>query len=67
MNPYPAHRMTPVSRRAELCAILALGLRRLKPRDARQIAENHGESSLHFPPEQSVCHRANDGETHDHA
>ena len=51
-------------RRAELCKILARGVLRLKLRDAAQIAEDLGESSLHFPPEQSGRH-ANDGETHD--
>ena len=51
-NPYPAHRMTPVTRRAELCAILALGLRRLKLRNSDQVYDDTGESSLHFPPDQ---------------
>lgn len=52
MNPYPAHRMTPAERRTELCAILALGLRRLHLRDTRQLSDDTGESSLHSPPDQ---------------
>ena len=52
MNPYPAPRMTPVARRAELCAILALGLRRLKLRNSGEVSDHTGESSLHFPPGQ---------------
>ena len=52
MNSYPAHRMTPVTRRAELCAILALGLRRLKLRNTGEVSDNTIESSLHFPPDQ---------------
>jgi hypothetical protein len=52
MNPYPAHRMTPVTRRAELCAILALGLRRLKLRNSGEVSDDTGESSLHFPSDQ---------------
>ena len=51
-NTYPAHLMSPTTRRAELCAILALGLRRLKLRDTRQVSDNTGESSLHTPPDQ---------------
>ena len=51
-NPYPAHSMTPVTRRAELCAILALGLRRLKLRSTGEVSDVTGESSLHYPPDQ---------------
>ncbi len=42
----------------EVCTLLANGLLRLRSRDAEHIATNlgvHGESSLHTPPEQSVC------------
>lgn len=52
-NPYPASRMTPAERRAELCRLLALGLIRLHMRDSPQVFETDGESSLHFPPDQS--------------
>lgn len=51
-NPYPAHLMSPTTRRAELCAILALGLRRLHLRDTCQPSDGTGESSLHSPPDQ---------------
>ena len=51
-NPYPAARMTPVTRRAELCAILALGLLRLKLRNSSQLSDHTGESSLHYSPDQ---------------
>ena len=64
-NPLSPTLMSQKERRAELCAILARGVLRLKMRDAGQIVEDLGESSLHFPPEQSVCRHANDGETHD--
>jgi hypothetical protein len=55
MNPYPAHLMTPQERRRALCAILAFGLIRLhqRQRDSGQRSDQTGESSLHFPPEQS--------------
>jgi hypothetical protein len=54
-NALPAHLMTPQERRRALCAILALGLIRLhqRQRDSSQLSEVTGESSLHFPPEQS--------------
>lgn len=62
-NPLSPALMSPAERRAALCAILALGLLRLKVRNAGQIAENTGDSSLHIRPEQSVCRNATDGET----
>ena len=37
MNPYPASRMSPAERRAELCQILALGLRRLWARQSSGV------------------------------
>ena len=52
MNPYPAPLMSPTARRAELCAILALGLRRLRLRNSGQVSDGTGESSLHSPPDQ---------------
>ncbi len=53
MNPYPAALMKPLERRAELCAILARGLCRLRMNDAMQLSSVDGESSLHFAPDQS--------------
>ena len=52
MNPYPAHRMKPLERRAELCTILALGLRRLRARNASELSAITGEISLHSLPDQ---------------
>ena len=52
MNPYPARLMPPADRRAALCAILALGLRRLHLRDTAQLSDSTGERSLHSPPDQ---------------
>ena len=52
-NPYPTALMSPTARRAELCAILALGLIRLRMRDTMQHSDDTGESSLHFPPDES--------------
>ena len=57
-NPLSTTLMSPKERRAELCAILARGVLRLKLGDASQLADNHRESSLHFPPEQSGSHHA---------
>lgn len=42
----------------EVCSILARGLVRLHSRTVEEIErdrQNHGESSLHFTAEQSVC------------
>jgi hypothetical protein len=58
VNPMSPTLMSVAERRAELCTILARGVLRLKLRDASQIAEDLGESSLHIPPEQSVCRHA---------
>ena len=52
MNPLPAHLMSPSERRAEVCRLLALGMRRLHARNARQLSDHTGESSLHFSPDQ---------------
>ena len=51
-NPYPTHLMSPAERRAELCAILALGLLRLRMAANGEVPDGTGESSLHFPPDQ---------------
>lgn len=53
MNPLSPFHMTPAERRAELCRILASGLVRLMQRQSSQLSDGTGESSLHFPPEQS--------------
>jgi hypothetical protein len=51
-NPLPPEKMTPAQRRAELCGLLALGLRRLHIRDAAQLSDETGESCLHYPLDQ---------------
>ena len=53
MNPYPTGLKSPQERRRELCAILALGMIRLRMRDIMQHSDDTGESSLHFPPDES--------------
>ncbi len=52
-NPLSPFHMTPAERRAELCRILALGLVRLLQRQSSELSDGNGESSLHFPPDQS--------------
>ena len=52
-NPLSPAKMSPIERRRELCAILALGLIRLRMRDNTQHFDETGESSLHFPPDES--------------
>lgn len=52
-NAYPASRMSPVERRAELCRILALGVVRLQLRQSSIELPTDGESSLHFGCDQS--------------
>jgi hypothetical protein len=37
----------------EIAEILALGLQRLLARQSSQLSAERGESSLHFPPDQS--------------
>ncbi len=62
-NPLNPVHMRPLERRAELCGLLALGLIRLRIGDTAQVSVEHGESSLHSPPEQSAhatpTHRRN--------
>lgn len=53
MNPLSPLHMAPAERRAELCRILALGLVRLMQRQSSELSDRTGESSLHFPPDQS--------------
>ncbi len=52
-NPLPPATMTPRERRAELCALLALGLIRLRMREQGQHVEETGEFPLHNSVEQS--------------
>jgi len=52
-NPLPPANMTPRERRAELCALLALGLIRLRMREQGQHIERTGEFSLHNSGDQS--------------
>ena len=52
-NPLHPDRMTPAERRAELCAILARGILRLRLRDATHVTGEKEKFGLHFPPDQS--------------
>jgi hypothetical protein len=49
-NALSPDQMTAAERRAELCALLVLGLVRLHGR--REVSENTGEGCLHFPSDQ---------------
>ncbi|AEM40087.1 hypothetical protein KvSKV_03310 [Ketogulonicigenium vulgare] len=51
-NPLPPDQMTPGERRAELCGLLALGLVRLRMREAGEVSDKSGERCLHYPPDQ---------------
>jgi hypothetical protein len=51
MNPLHPRHMRPLERRAELCAILARGLVRL--RQSSELSDGTRESSLHLPPDRS--------------
>ena len=46
-NPLPPDQMTPAERRAELCALLALGLVRLLQRERGEPSDETGEIRLH--------------------
>ncbi len=52
-NPLPPANMTPAERRAELCALLAHGLIRLRMREQGQLFAKHGEFPLHNSLDQS--------------
>jgi len=52
-NPLDPRHLTPQDRRAELCAILAFGLLRLRLHQSTAVFEHVGESSLHYSPDQS--------------
>lgn len=53
-NPLSPFLMSPAERRIELCALLALGLIRLRMRDRSEVSGDIGESSLHIQPGQSA-------------
>jgi hypothetical protein len=52
-NTPPPEQMLPAERRAELCGLLALGLIRVRLRDAAQLSAGNGEFPLHNSPDQS--------------
>ena len=51
-NPLQPDRMTAAERRAELCALLALGLVRLRLREAGKPSAETGDIRLHYPHDQ---------------
>lgn len=51
-NPLAPSAMTPAERRAELCALLALGLVRLQRREAGKASDETRDIRLHYPPDQ---------------
>ncbi len=53
MNPLHPRHMKPQERRAQLCAILARGLLRLRLRQSTELFEPGGDSSLHSAPDRS--------------
>lgn len=52
-NPLSPSLMTPAERRADLCRLLALGLVRLRLRNADQPYDGAGEFPLHNPADPS--------------
>lgn len=52
-NPIQPDRMTPKERLAEVCALLAAGLLRLRARQSSELSAPTGESSLPFSPDRS--------------
>ncbi|PAU95462.1 hypothetical protein CK240_16460 [Paracoccus salipaludis] len=62
-NPLSPILMTTAERRAELCRLLALGLTRLRRRDAGEVSDDIGERCLHYPADQcrhaTPTHRRN--------
>jgi hypothetical protein len=51
-NPLPPDQMNPAERRAKLCALLALGLVRLRMREGLEVSDDTGEGCLHYPEDQ---------------
>jgi hypothetical protein len=60
-NPLPPNQLTPVERRAELCALLALGLVRLLQRERGEPSDGTGEIRLHYPADR--CRHASPNPT----
>jgi len=52
-NPLHPDRMPAAERRAELCAILARGIVRLRLRDATHVTGDREKFGLHFRPDRS--------------
>jgi hypothetical protein len=52
--------MSPAERRAELCAILAIGLMRLRLRQSSELSVEMENSSVDFAPDQSGHATASD-------
>jgi hypothetical protein len=52
-NALPPEQMTPAERRTELCALLALGLVRLRQRERGEPTEDSGDIGLHLTGERS--------------
>ena len=52
-NPLLPNLLSPMERRAELCALLALGLVRLRLRERGQLSDGTGEFSLHNSADRS--------------
>ncbi|RUT32426.1 hypothetical protein EMQ25_04500 [Arsenicitalea aurantiaca] len=53
MNPLHPRHLKPHERRAELCAILARGLLRLRHAQSSEHLPHDGDSSLRYLPDQS--------------
>ncbi len=64
-NPVHPSKMTPAARRAELCALLGVGLARLHQRRRAQLSEENGEFPLHNSLEQSGSAGPKTGEPND--
>jgi hypothetical protein len=52
-NPVSAVLLGPPERLSEIAEILAAGLMRLRARQSSHLSADGGESSLHFPPDES--------------
>ena len=50
-NPLNPRHLKPQERRAELCAILARGLLRLRLAQSIEVFGHNGDSSLHYSPD----------------
>jgi hypothetical protein len=59
-NPLAPSLMSPAERRAELCAILAIGLMRLRLRQSSELSAGMENSLVDFPPDQSGHATASD-------